>query len=207
MSRRVLGAVLLGAGGVLALVGTLLDLYRLEGPAGAPPGTSFTLTAWRIAFEAGAGGGPVPRTPQWGYALVPAGGLAVLGAVLQFRSPVLAAVGRFAAVAGFGALAATTWSVHTTVTTLFGGAFPPAGYADRLGPGLWAFAAACPVLLAGALLVQEWPRRVPVPAGAAVHRVDGDDDTPPFGIPVPTDLPSRPGEGRPPSEGNPSTVE
>ncbi|WP_433263100.1 hypothetical protein ACQPZF_31260 [Actinosynnema sp. CS-041913] len=237
MNRRMIAAGTLSAGALLGFGGALLELYRVDAPP--PRGVGgFTLTAWRIVFYNQPTTEDVMDGPQWGYPLVTASALALVAAVLLFRPAPLAAVGRFTAVIATGLLGGTAWSVHTTIRNLFvNPETVPYGFATVVGAGLWSLAGACLVLLVGAVLAQDWPRRAPKPTGVAVYRVDGDDDTPPFGIPIPTaelavpeatDLPvpratdvpvpgatdspvpgavDRTGEERPPTGGNPSTVE
>jgi hypothetical protein len=216
VNRRVLAVIALVSGALLAVAGSLQDLYVFEQPS-VPRGVPdrFVLTFWAIVYESdgerleGLGNGP-----EWGYGMVAGVVLALLGAVLVFRSPRAAVVGRIAAVAGFGVMAGTTWSACTTVASFF-----PEESSTGLeigdssfGPGLPSVLVACALVLAGALLAQEWPERAERPAGPSVYRVDGDDDdTPPFGIPIPVHeievIPERTGESDPPTGGNPSTVE
>ncbi|MBB5959343.1 hypothetical protein FHS29_005963 [Saccharothrix tamanrassetensis] len=228
MSRR--GAIAAGAlltGALLTFAGVLMDLYRLE--VALPEYQGFRLTPWQVHYRPPIDPSSDPHTPQWGYPMVLAGVLAVVAALLLFRSPRFVAVGRFAAVASAGLLVGTTWSAHATVTTLFGRENLPPSSSATLGSGMWTLTAACLVLLVGAALAQDWPPRAPEPTGVSVYRVDGDDDdTPPFGIAIPTtalDVPEvadraagaadgdgsgvadRGAERHPPTGGNPSTVE
>nr|BFE49268.1 hypothetical protein GCM10017745_26950 [Saccharothrix mutabilis subsp. capreolus] len=80
MNRRVVGAVALGVGAVLAVCGSLLELFRAEFRVGPDRVDSQVLTAWRTTFEfsgaqapetfPGGGGGtrswPPPCSPWWG---------------------------------------------------------------------------------------------------------------------------------------------
>ncbi|MEU7529658.1 hypothetical protein AB0A74_28290 [Saccharothrix sp. NPDC042600] len=202
MNRRVVGAVALGVGAVLAVCGSLLELFRAEFRVGPDRVDSQVLTAWRTTFEFS--GAQAPETFPgwgWGYSIVAAAVLAVVGLVLLFRSPTAGAVGRFAVVAAGGVLIGTTWSAYATLDGMFDTiAMINGGMA--FGPGLWVLVLACLALTAGAALVQEWPERPPRPEGPAVYRVDGDDeDTPPFGIPIPTDEIDLDGRGESPERG------
>ncbi|MEV0679750.1 hypothetical protein AB0I60_24810 [Actinosynnema sp. NPDC050436] len=232
MTRKVLGVVALAVGALLVFAGSWQELLRLEGPAG-PGSAGIALTPWSIENRSGRTRSPNGvDSPQWGYALVLAGGLAAFAAVALVRSPRLAALGRLAAALAVGLVGATAWAAYTTITTLLSGPREPSSrFQWVVGSGLWTLATACLVLLVGAVLALEWPPRAPRPEGPVVYQVDGDDDhTPPFGILLPptalgaADAPSaadpsppgpaastppvaRTGEENPPTGGNPSTVE
>ncbi|CCH33818.1 hypothetical protein ABZ816_21525 [Actinosynnema sp. NPDC047251] len=185
MTRKASGAIALAVGALLVFAGCGLELYRLEGPS-TPGSGGFGFTPWSVEFKSErAPSGPQP-SPQWGYALVVAGVLAAFAALTPFRSARLAIVGRVAAALAIGVVGATAWAVATTVIGLFGGGREPSPkYHWVIGAGLWTLITACVVLLVGTLLVQDWPPRAPRPEGPVVYQLDADDDTPPFGIPVP----------------------
>ncbi|WP_309117229.1 hypothetical protein [Saccharothrix sp.] len=202
MSGRVVGAVALGVGAVLAVCGSLLELYRIE--FGFEPGRTDrqVFTGWQSSFDF-TGMAQPENMPGlgWGYPIVAAAALAVVSVVLLFRSPLLGAVGRVLAVLAGGLLIGTTCSAFLTLERLLGPTAVAYG-TTTVGAGLWVLVLACLAVAAGAVLVQEWPRRQPKPAGPAVYRVDGDDeDTPPFGIPIPTDEIDVDGKGESPERG------
>lgn len=197
-----MGAVALGVGAVLAVCGSLLELYRAEFRVGPDRADTQVLTAWQTTFDFAAS--PAPETLPgwgWGYSIVAAAVLAVVGLVLLFRSPFAGAVGRFLVVAAGGVLIGTTWSAYATLDGMFDNIVMING-STTVGSGLWVLALACLALAAGAALVQEWPERAPRPEGPAVYRVDGDEeDTPPFGIPIPADEIDPGGKGESPERG------
>ncbi|WP_158852997.1 hypothetical protein [Saccharothrix deserti] len=241
MSRRAIAAITIGAGALLVVLGSLFPLYGVDtvvvyGTDGPPGGVRrmYALTPWELVEE------PAPPVnvndasvyPTYGYSLVAAAVLAGLGAGLQLRSSLQAAIGRFGVLAGFGLLVGTLWTALETLRLLFGSA--PASISNTkefVGAGTWVLGVAAVVMLVGGVLAQDWPPRAPRPGGVSVYQVD-DDDTPPFGIAIPVSEldvpaadpvadpvvdpvspapPAEPGpaddDRRHPTGGNPSTVE
>jgi hypothetical protein len=228
VSRRALAVLLIGAGALFVVLGSLFPLYGMETvvdyrPEGPRVEGRIALTGWEVVQEP-----PPPpqnadtwRGPVFGYGLVAAAVLAAVGAGLQLRSPRSAAIGRFGVVAGLGLVVGTLWAALEILTLMFGG---PEGSSTEnfVGAGTWIIGGAALVMLVGAVLAQDWPPRVPRPTGTSVYQVD-DDDTPPFGIAIPVgelDVPAdgtgETGEGgdappdddrRHPTGGNPSTVD
>lgn len=224
MSRRAIAVLTIGAGALLVVLGSLFPLYGVEtifrpGPAGVVrEANSLTaLTGWEFVQEP-----QVPRSqdggrfPVYGYGLVLGAVLAGIGAVLQLRSPLLAAIGRFAVLAGFGVVVGALWSALETLRTLFsidGTATAIATREQFVGAGTWLIGLAAVALLVGVVLAQDWPLRLPRPTGVSVYQVEN-DDTPPFGIAIPvSELDVPPGDPVPPDErrhptgGNSSTVD
>ncbi|MFD0206942.1 MULTISPECIES: hypothetical protein [Saccharothrix] len=240
MTRRAIVVITIGAGALLVVLGSLFPLYGLETEVRPGPGRPspndvsrlVALTGWEYVEE------PVPLNrpegagfdfPVYGYGLVFAAVLAGVGALLQLRTPLLAAIGRFGVLAGFGLAVGTLWAAVETLRTLFGVSAMPASFVTQetfVGTGTWVIGSGVLALLAGAVMAHDWPARVPRPTGVAVYQVD-DDDTPPFGIAIPVseldvppagpvappvaELPGVPrssaDERRHPTGGNPSTVD
>ncbi|MEU4742099.1 hypothetical protein AB0G02_16785 [Actinosynnema sp. NPDC023658] len=200
MTRRTIAVITIGAGALFVVLGSLFPLYGNEtilkyGPNGPLPEGErrvVALTGWEYVQE------PMPDPspsgtgfdfPVYGYALAFAAVLAAAGALLQFRSPLLAAIGRFGVLTGFGMVVGTLWTVLETLRTLFGAnaGRSSADVVSRgfVGTGTWLVGGAAVALLVGVVLAQEWPARLPRPEGASVYQVGDDDDTPPFGIAIP----------------------
>ncbi|XVV01768.1 hypothetical protein ACQPW3_30870 [Actinosynnema sp. CA-248983] len=202
MNGRVVGAVALGVGAVLAVCGSLLELYRIEFEFQPGRSDRQVFTAWQSTFDFTGMSAP-ETTPGlgWGYPIAAAAALAVVGLVLLFRSPLLGAIGRFVAVLAGGLLIGTTCSAYLTLERLFGATASSFGE-PTIGAGLRVLGLASLAVALGAVLVQEWPQRLPKPVGPAVYRVgDDDEDTPPFGIPIPTDEIDVDGRGESPERG------
>ncbi|MFJ6677218.1 hypothetical protein ACIQMJ_39470 [Actinosynnema sp. NPDC091369] len=242
MTRRAIAVLTIGAGALVVVLGSLFTLYGVEtemrpGPNGVPRDVPrlVALTGWEYVQAPSVPGRPDGVTfdyPVYGYGLVFGAALAVVGGLLQLRSPLLAAIGRFGVLAAFGVVVGALWSALETLRTLFGtGDVPPSiGTSDAFfGGGTWLVGLGALMLLAGAAVAHDWPARVPRPTGVSVYQVD-DDDTPPFGIAIPvTELDVPPGgpaappvaelppavelpdrsadERRHPTGGNPSTVD
>ncbi|WP_367137274.1 hypothetical protein [Saccharothrix sp. HUAS TT1] len=231
MSRRAAAVITTGAGALFVVLGSLFELFGREtvirygpgGPLPFPERRSVALTGWELVEEpvrAGVDAGP--GIPVYGYGLVFAAVLAGVGAVLQLRSPLLAAIGRFAVLVASGVVVGTVWAALETLRTLFGAEnTPPTVDVDQfVGTGTWLLSAAAVALLVGAVLAHDWPERVARPTGPSVYQVaDDEDDTPPFGIAIPVadlGVPADPppgagepgaGDRRHPTGGNSSTLE
>ncbi|MGW4116365.1 hypothetical protein ACWEFJ_36280 [Actinosynnema sp. NPDC004786] len=196
MTRRAIAVTTIGAGALFVVLGSLLPLYGVEttmrpGVNGPLPGgvrRLVAITGWEYVQE------PPPPTeylgsglyPVYGYGLVLAAVVAAVGALLQLRSPLLAAVGRFGVLAAVGVVVGTVWAVLETMRTLFGSVdvAPIVTTEEFVGAGAWLLLLASVAMVAGAVLAHDWPPRTPRPAGVSVYQVD-DDDTPPFGFPMP----------------------
>jgi hypothetical protein len=171
--RRSLGVFSLVAGALLALLGSLLPLYRQTYRLAEQ--LEFEVTAWNVRTITGPqpAGDEFRSSVQYGVPLAVAAGLLVLAALFLRHH-------RFGAVAGFLAagvplmLVGATWVVLQVYLRLAEGN----RRADPItltspGLGLWVLAIACVVALVGGVLVQHWPERAPVPEpeGAVVHRL------------------------------------
>lgn len=201
MNRRVAGAVALGVGAVLAVCGSLLELFRMEFHFTPDRVDRQVFTAWRVTFDFAGVNAPETTTGLgWGPPIAAGAVLAVVGLVLLFRSPLLNAVGRFVVVVAAGVLIGTTWSAYETLDRLFGST-QVIESAKAVGVGMWVLVTACLAVAVGAGAVQDWPARAPKPEGPSVYRVDDEDDTPPFGIPIPTDEIDVDGPGESPERG------
>ncbi|MCC8250940.1 hypothetical protein [Saccharothrix luteola] len=210
MTRRAFAVLTIGAGALMVVLGSLFELYGVE--TSVRPGLDdsvpngmrrlMALTGWEYVEE------PQSRNPDgvgfdfpvYGYGLVFAAVLAAVGAVLQLRSPLLAAVGRFGVLAAVGVLVGTLWAAVETLRTLFSIDPPPmVSHKEFVGTGTWLIAASALAMLVGAVAAHDWPARVPRPTGVSVYQV-ADDDTPPFGIAIPvSELDVPPGEPVPPA--------
>ncbi|XVS62767.1 hypothetical protein ACQPYE_31555 [Actinosynnema sp. CA-299493] len=211
MTRRAFAVLTIGAGALMVVLGSLFPLYGVE--TSARPGLDgpipdgvrrlVALTGWEyvqepVVVNPDGGGFDIP---VYGYGLVFAAVLAGACALLQLRSPLLAAVGRFGVLAAVGVLVGTVWAAVETLRTLFGVSTPPPTLTNEpfIGTGTWLIGASAVAMLVGAVAAHDWPARVPRPTGVSVYQV-ADDDTPPFGIPVPvTELAVPPGEPAPPA--------
>ncbi|MGM1062985.1 hypothetical protein [Saccharothrix sp. Mg75] len=229
MTRRGTAVVALCAGALLTVLGSLFPLYgvmnRFTAAGGLGPDQEpvmYAWTAWEPVLgptsEVSAGEGGF-RIPVYGYAFVVAAALVALGAVLQLRRPLSAAIGRVVAVLGLGLLLGTLWAALETTSKLFGTA-DGAGDASGSGPvdpefvgsGTWLIAVAAAAVLAGVVLAHDWPSNAAVAGDPTAGPLDDDVDTPPFGIPLPV-IEVRPvnrdevDDRRHPTGGNSSTVE
>lgn len=190
MTFRVLGAIALAAGALVTAAGSFLPLYGIV-EAFQDYRLELVVTPWedirRANRELGFG---VGHGPRFGPPLLVAAALLGVAAVLLLKRPAPHPVGRLAAVLGAGLLVGVVWSAALHTAAEFSSAVqaPVIGIGvDRtVGSGLWALGVAAVVALAGALAVQEWPRRAPRPTGPVVHQFD-DERTPPFGIPLNTE--------------------
>ncbi|QQQ74728.1 hypothetical protein IOD16_26780 [Saccharothrix sp. 6-C] len=189
MSRRLLGAVLLVAAGVVAVVGTFLPLYQ-EGNDQAGGSLTVTATSWDFVFSnlpAGMDLGPV-QSPQYGVPIVVAAVLLAVAVALAFLPEHQRLAARYLAVGGTGLLTGAVWATGASVASAVGNASrqPDDSYTVEVGAGIVLLVAAVLVAVVGVVLLHA-RRPEPRPGGAVVYRVDGSDDdtdTPPFGIPV-----------------------
>ncbi|GAA1304410.1 hypothetical protein [Saccharothrix xinjiangensis] len=192
---RLAGVVALVVGAVLVVFGSLLPLYGVQqeelfgsgGPVSNGRVVTVGITGWELVREPdpeglGDQGGP---EPSYGYPLVLAALLAGAGAALQFRAPRQAVAGRLAAFTGAGLAAGVLWAVVETWSVLFGGPLPDEDVRTFVGSGGYLVGVAAALIAVGAVLSVEWPARAARPTGVAVHQVEDDDDTPPFGIAIP----------------------
>ncbi|KOX18500.1 hypothetical protein ADK67_36595 [Saccharothrix sp. NRRL B-16348] len=212
MTRRAFAVLTIGAGALMVVLGSLFPLYGVEtfirpGVEGSLSGgvqRLVALTGWEYVQEPP----PQPRPagtdfefPVYGYGVVFAAVLAGVGALLQLRSPLLAAIGRFGVLAAVGVVVGTLWAALETLRTLFGiNATSVSVTTDEfVGTGTWLMGASALAMLVGAVAAHDWPARVPRPTGVSVYQVD-DDDTPPFGIAIPvSELDVPPGDPAPPA--------
>lgn len=212
MTRRAFAVLTIGAGALMVVLGSLFPLYGVE--TSVRPGLDdsvpngmrrlVALTGWEYVEEPtsrNAGGVPFDF-PVYGYGLVFAAVLAAVGALLQLRSPLFAAVGRFGVLAGVGMIVGTLWTAVETLRTLFGADTSPpmVSHEEFVGTGTWLIGASALAMLVGAVAAHDWPARVPRPTGVSVYQVADDDDTPPFGIAIPvSELDVPPGGPAPPA--------
>jgi hypothetical protein len=190
--RRTVGAAALGAGAVLAVVGSLLPLYE-QVVTFASEEARYSLTLWGVESSVEVRGG---TSTLFGVPVAVAAALLAVSAVLVLAGPRLPS--RFAGPTGVGALASaalltgSVWTVGQLV--LVATADQDGAVRPTAGAGTGALVLACVLALAGGVLVQGRPEGAaaapePEPGGAVVYRLpdedeDTDDDTPPLGIPV-----------------------
>jgi hypothetical protein len=196
LNRRHIGAGALVVSAGLTVVGTLVPFYR-ETRSFTGESESLAITAWQSVFEPSS---PVPGpqfSPQFGFPLVLAAALMVIGAVLTLR-PQAQALGRMSAIAGAAVLLGAAWSMYLYVTYLrsFSGGDAPSDpqFTQTIGVGMYLLGAAWVVGTIGAVLVQELPEPAPRPeeqedtGGPLVYQLpdapSDDVDTPPLGFPV-----------------------
>lgn len=186
MSRRPLGAVLLVAAAVGAVVGTFLPLFR-EG-AGHDARLGFVTTAWETTT--GADGIDVGlmlgvRATRYGVPITVAAAVLLVAAGTSLLPGRRAAPARGVAIGGTGLLIGSVWTTGMGVaSSVASSANDSDGYVQEVREGVWVLVLASVAAVVGAVLVHA-RRPDPVPAGPVVHVVGGDDtDTPPHGIPV-----------------------
>jgi hypothetical protein len=177
--KRNLGVFALVAGALLALLGSLLPLYRQTYRLAEQ--LEFEVTAWNVRTITG----PQPDSDefrssvQYGVPLAVAAGLLVLAA-LFLRHRRFGAVARFLAVGVPMMLIGTTWVVFQVYLRLAEGnrRVDPIILTSP-GLGLWVLVVACAVALAGGVLVRRGPEpveRAPEPEGPVVYRLpDGEE--------------------------------
>jgi hypothetical protein len=208
MTRRAFAVITIGAGALMVVLGSLFPLYGVEtlvrpgldGPIPNGVRRLVALTGWEYVEEPTRP--PVPAGvefdfPVYGYGLVFAAVLAGVGGLLQLRSPLLAAIGRFGVLAAVGVLVGTLWTALETLRTLFGVSTPSAVVTNEefVGTGTWLIGASALAMLVGVVVAHDWPARAQRPAGVSVYQAGDDDDTPPFGIAIPvSDLDVPPGD-------------
>lgn len=212
MTRRAFVVLTIGAGALMVVLGSLFPLYGVE--TSVRPGMDVSvpngirrlmaLSGWEYVEEppSGNAGGVQFDFPVYGYGLVFAAVLAAVGALLQLRSPLLAAVGRFGVLAAVGVVVGTLWTALETLRTLFSVdmSSPMVTHEEFVGTGTWLIGASALAMLVGAVVAHDWPARVPRPTGVSVYQVADDDDTPPFGIAIPvSELDVPPGDPAPPA--------
>ncbi|XVS62768.1 hypothetical protein ACQPYE_31560 [Actinosynnema sp. CA-299493] len=191
MSRRLVGAVLLVAAGVAAVVGTFLPLYG-ESTSARSSGLHITSTSWSYVFSnvpEGMDFGPV-RSPQYGVPIVVAAVLLAVAVALVFLPESQRLAARYVAISGTGLLAGAVWAAGAAVMAAVGNASRQPDDGDfrvEVGAGIAVMGAAVVGAVVGVVLLHA-RRPEPRPEGPVVYRVDGgeddDTDTPPFGIPV-----------------------
>ncbi|HWO59647.1 MAG TPA: hypothetical protein VNO31_06395 [Umezawaea sp.] len=178
--RQRLGVFSLLAGAVLALVGSLLPVYRQAYRLAEQ--LELEVTAWNVRTITG----PRPESDefrssvQYGVPLAATAALLVL-AVLFLRSRRFGAVARFLAAGVPLMLVGAVWVVLQVYLRLAEGnrRVDPITLTTP-GLGLWVLAVACVLAVAGGVLVQHWPAPEPAPEpepeGAVVHRLPDAED-------------------------------
>ncbi|WP_433263102.1 hypothetical protein ACQPZF_31265 [Actinosynnema sp. CS-041913] len=181
MTRRVAGVVALLLAAPLALVGTFLPLYEQSWEFPDSQRMAVAQTGWQVTSD----GGDFGRDALFGLPMVVAALLLVLGAARVGRM-----WGRLVAAGGAMLLLGGAWAVWQFVLAIYLAEQDRGGLViiTTFGLALPLLGLACALAVGGALAVQDWPPRAPRPAGPVVYQVEGnDDDTPPFGIPLPPD--------------------
>lgn len=195
MSRRLLGALLLLAAGIGAVVGTFLPLYW-QGGSSAPDAPRFSTTSWRVRYDNAPSGLDIDLTqsPRFGVPIVTAAVLLAVAAALVFLPEAQRLAARYLAIAATGLLAGAVSATSAVATSVIDFGDEVAGSVSvGIGEGLPLLGVSVAVAVVGVVLVHA-RRAEPSPAGPVVYRVvddtelDGigadDTDTPPFGIPV-----------------------
>ncbi|NUT52992.1 MAG: hypothetical protein HOV94_37745, partial [Saccharothrix sp.] len=193
MTRRAIAVATTAAGALFVVLGSLLPLYGVESaPRYEPPGgplpevTRWTLlvTPWELVRTPPPPPGvDMGEFPTYGYSLVFAVMVVAVGVVMQLRTPLVAAIGRVGVLVASGLVVGTVWTALETLGDIFGGTALEEAR-EFVGAGTWLLLLGAAGLLAGSVVAQDWPARVPQSSGVAVYQLD-DDDTPPFGIPIP----------------------
>ena len=194
--RRVVGAVGLLAGAVVAVVGSTLPQYRQVYDFGAGQATTFRMTLWGTDLVSGGVVNGDSTPVLYGVPVVVAAVLLVVAACLVLAAPRLP--DRVIAATSVGALGAAALLLGSVWTV---GQLVLASVADHgegtlvitatVEGGVWALVLACVLAVAGGLLVQDWPgvepQARPEPVGAVVYQLPDEDDTdtPPLGFPIP----------------------
>lgn len=177
--RPKLGVFSLVAGALLALIGSLLPLYRQSYRLAEQ--LEFEVTAWNVRTITG----PQPDSDefrssvQYGVPLAVAAALLVLAA-LFLRNRRFGAIARFLATGVPLMLIGTSWVVFQVYLRLAEGnrRVDPITLTSP-GIGLWVLAIACAVALAGGILVQRVPEpvdRAPEPEGPVVYRLPDSEE-------------------------------
>jgi hypothetical protein len=193
--RRTVGAVALGAGAVLAVVGATLPVFeRVLTYTGELE--VLTMTLWGFEWSLDSGRNDVGG-PRYGVPVIAAAVLLAVSAVLVLLAPRLPL--RFAgptSTAAIGSAAVLTGSVWVVGQFVLGS--EPTGtesVKESVGSGMITLVVACVVALVGGLLAQDWPGQVvvlrPEPKGVVVYQLpdaEANADTPAFGTPAPEDI-------------------
>ncbi|MBB5959344.1 hypothetical protein FHS29_005964 [Saccharothrix tamanrassetensis] len=208
MSRRVAGVVALVISAPLVLVATFLPLYEQRWEFTYGHTMTVVQTGWEVTSDSGDGDGLFGREALYGMPMVVAALLLVLGAVRAG-----AMWGRLVAACGAMLLLGSAWTVGHFVLATYLLEQPGGGLVitTDFGLALAVLGLASVLAVGGALMVQDWPSRVPGTEAPLVYRVEGDDDdTPPFGIPLPVEPgtgssgAASPGHAPPDSTGSPT---
>ncbi|MCX2952041.1 hypothetical protein [Lentzea sp. NEAU-D7] len=193
--RRKISWVLLALGAVLSVVASLEEVFSTV-YKGFGSDLTVTWTLW--ATRSDSQDGPVGQSALFAAGWPVVVSAIVLGVAVAFLvREQTAFVGRPLAMGGAGLLAGVVllyvvqvWELRSVLATQ-----PQAGSSKdelRYHGGFYLLMIATVVGLAGAVLAQ---RRGPEPVaqddgeeeGVVVHQLDGDDDTPPFGLAIPHD--------------------
>ncbi len=192
MSRRTLGVVLAVVAAALAVVGTFLPFSWIGLGLDLEERNrfGFTTTGWSTITEPADMGG-IGTAAQYGVPIVIAAVLLLVAAALVFLPAHQRVAARYTAIGATGVLAGSVWTTFMVVSaTLTPGGFDTRATVEyRWGAGVWLLVASVVVAVAATVFLHARPP-LPAPAGPVVHRIDGDDgvdgdtDTPPFGVPV-----------------------
>lgn len=195
IDRRKIALVLLALGAVLAVIGSLLDVFSTV-YKGFGTDLRSTSTLWITTSSPQDGPAEQPAFFAAGWPVVVSAIVMAIAVVLLARQET-AFVGRPLSMGGAGALAGVlflfvvqVWELQELIDSQ-----PPRGSSkDELlyHDGLYVLVIAAVVGLVGAGLAQ---RRSSEPVveeedegdGVVVHQLGADDDTPPFGIAIPDD--------------------
>lgn len=195
IERRKIAWVLLALGAVLAVIGSLQDVFSTV-YKGFGTDLRSTSTLWVTTSNPQDGAVEQAALFAAGWPVVVAAIMMTVAVVLLARQET-AFAGRPLAMGGAGALAGVLFLYVFQLRELkeLIDSEPPRGSGkDELlyHDGFYLLLVAAVVGLVGAVLAQ---RRSPEPAvededegdGVVVHQLDSDDDTPPFGIAIPDD--------------------
>ena len=193
IDRRKIAPILLVVGAGLAAVASFQDTYRTVYPGFGGPDQTMTTTLWIVTMD------PASDPPQdayyaAGWPVIITAVLMVVAAVLLLRER-MSFVGTPAAMGAAGALAGIAFLYLLQVRReqeLMASWPVPDGQHPVLNilGGTYVLVAAAVVGLVGALLAQRGQRFEKVEPGeeaVVVHQLDDGDDTPPFGIAIPSE--------------------
>ena len=189
--RRVVSAIALLAGAVLAVMGLARPLFE-QTRMDSGYRNAIRLTMWGSEYSSSGGFSQSSPNPiLFGVPVVVAVVLLVVATGLVVAGPRLpawtVAPTRVLAVAAPALLIGSVWTVGQLVLVAAGEDDITRGSMDTtVGDGIWTLVAACAVALAGGLLAQRRVVAAPEPEGAVVYQLPDDDDTdtPPMGVQI-----------------------
>ncbi|GAA3852824.1 hypothetical protein GCM10022243_18110 [Saccharothrix violaceirubra] len=195
---RLVGVLLLLAAAVTAALATFLPLFRYVQEFSPSNGIEFSSTSWEyeVRFKISADDAEgVDRSsddqrepsPQFGVPVM-FGVLVLFGAaLLSFLPERQRLASRYAAVGASGVLIGGVGAAFAFAAKALTSGDPVRAQVQdgHYGAGLWLLLAATAAAVVGTVLLHTRRERAVEATVGVVYRVDeGDDDTPPFGIPV-----------------------